>query len=192
MQPFEPRPLRWTSDEYWKACKAGVFLERRVQLVGGDIIETGVTTNAEAIGISCGHDVLRQAFGASYWVRLRMTLDLRADSVVDPDLAVVPGAARSYVGKENPTTALLVVEVADATLSFDRDVKAGLYAACGIADYWILNVVDRQLEVCRDPIADAAAWLGHRYQKRTDLVAGDTVTPLALPGVTIAVDDLLP
>jgi Uma2 family endonuclease len=191
-ETFEPRPLRWTREEYILASEAGVFLERRVQLIGGEIIEMPAQKNWHAMGITMVADALRLAFGANVWVRVQMTLDLSPHSLPDPDVAVIPGALQSHPPTGIPTSALLVVEVSETTLSFDRNHKACLYAACGIADYWVLNLVDRQLEVYRDPVADPARPFGHRYDSRTDLGPADAVTPLALPAARIAVADLLP
>jgi Uma2 family endonuclease len=148
--------------------------------------------NPHALGIGFMEDALRAAFGPNFWIRVQMTMDLSPLSVVDPDLAVIAGGIRSHVGSNNPTTALLVGEVADTSLYFDRNTKANLYAASGIADYWILNVRDAQLEVYRDPQPDASARFGHRYASRTILENGDIVSPLAAPSANIAVDDLLP
>ena len=90
-----------------------------------------------------------------------------------------------------PTTALLVVEVSDSSLARDRAIKGSLYAAGGVADYWIVNLVQRQLEVYRDPIADPAAFFGAHYATRVILIPGDHVVPLAAPSVKILVADLL-
>jgi Uma2 family endonuclease len=189
---FEPRPYRWTVEAYVQACEAGLFLETRVQLLDGEIIEMPAQKNWHAIGLDQTHDALRSAFGPNHWVRAQMSLDLSPWSMPEPDLLVVPGARHSYAGMPIPTGGLLVVEVSETTLWYDRNRKSHIYAAGGLQEYWILNVIDHQLEVYRDPVADSAAWLGHRYQTRTDLVAGDIVTPLALPGASIAVVDLLP
>ncbi len=105
---------------------------------------------------------------------------------------MIPGNFRSYVGQGIPTSALLVVEVSETTLYYDRNQKASLYAASGIADYWIINVVQRQVEVYRDPVPDATQAFGYRYASRTILDPGEVVSPLALPGATVAVADLLP
>lgn len=189
---FEPRPYRWTVDEYYEACEAGLFLGKRVQLIGGEIIEMAAQKNLHALGIALTEQALSAAFGPNHWVRVQMSLDLHPHSVPDPDLLVIPGAIRSHVGKNNPTSGLLLVEVSETTLSFDRNHKAQLYAAYGISDYWILNLVNSRLEVYRDPMPDAKARFGYRYQSRTDLVAGDVVTPLALPGTALAIVDLIP
>ncbi len=93
----------------------------------------------------------------------------------------------------HPTTAVLIVEVSDTTLASDRHRKASLYACVGIADYWIINLVHNQVEVYRNPVADAAQPFGFRYADATILrVATDTVSPLAESTIQIKVSDLLP
>jgi Uma2 family endonuclease len=192
MDVSEPCPLRWTSEEYYRLCEADWFQERRVELIDGEIIERPSQTNWHAMGVSLTRDALRAAFGPNHWVRALMSLDLSSRSVPDPDLAVVAGAIRAHAGPNNPTTALLIVEVSDTSLGYDRNAKASLYATSGIADYWIVNLVQRQLEVYRDPVADAAQPFGFRYAQRTILDPGDIITPLAAPQASVAVDDLLP
>jgi Uma2 family endonuclease len=189
----QPQPFRWTTEEYYRLSDGGYFYHRRVQLIGGEIIEMPITSDYEAAAITLTDRALVTAFGAAYWVRIRGSLDLVADSVPDPDLAVVPGTPRSWTAiPHHPTSALLIVEVGDVTLSFDRHRKGSLYAASRIADYWIVNLVARQLEVHRDPVADCTAPFGYRYADRFILDPGDTVTALAAPQASILVADLLP
>jgi Uma2 family endonuclease len=85
----------------------------------------------------------------------------------------------------HPATAVLVVEVADCTLSFDRGRKKLLYARAGIAEYWILNLDDPQLEVSRHA-------QGTSYAEQQTVSPGSRIAPLARPDCPIAVDDLLP
>jgi Uma2 family endonuclease len=109
----------------------------------------------------------------------------------EPDVAIVAGTPRDYVNA-HPSTAILVVEVADSSLRLDRRLKAGLYARARLPEYWIANLVDGVLEVHRHPelTRDAAyAWTYGSVEIRH---RGDTVTPLALSGRTILVADLLP
>jgi Uma2 family endonuclease len=192
MEFTEPRPLRWAREDYYRLCAAEWFQGRRVQLIGGEIIEMPAQKNLHAVAVALTDDALTAAFGSGYWVRVQMSLDLSPLSVPDPDLAVVPGTPRSYATAGNPTAALLVVEVSETTLAYDRNHKAGLYAAAGISDYWIVNLVDRQLEVHRDPVADAARPFGYRYDSRTILDPADEVVPLAAPRGRVTVADLLP
>ena len=186
------KPFRWTAEEFYLALDAGAFIDRRVQLIDGEIIEMASMKNLHALGVGLVDDMLSQEFGPGYWVRVQMSIDLSPHSVPDPDLAVIAGGIRSHRGTNNPTSALLIVEVSDTTLRYDRNVKTSLYAASGIAEYWILNVVDGQLEVYRDPVPDANARFGWVYATRTDFLPGAVVSPLALPGASISVSDLLP
>ena len=186
------KPFRWTAEGFYLALDAGAFIDRRVQLIDGEIIEMASMKNWHALGIKALDDFLSREFGSGYWVRVQMSIDLSPHSVPDPDISVIAGGYRSHRGPGNPTSALLLVEVSDTTLSYDRRVKKSLYAASGIADYWILDLVDNQLEVYRDPIPDTRTRFGWTYASRTDLHLGDSVSPLALPSASIAVADLLP
>jgi len=137
-------------------------------------------------------DELTKAFGSAFWVRILGELNVSRHSQPKPDLAVVPGRPRDYKELDTPTTALLAVEVSETTLDYDRNQKGCLYAASGIADCWIVNPVDRQLEVYPHPVADASQPFGFRYASRTDLAPQDQVSPLAAPQAQILVADLLP
>lgn len=186
------RRRAFTCDEYSKLTDIGFFGSDRVELIGGEILVKPPMTNLHAKGIDQLADALKAVFGPSYWVRAQMTLDLTPLSVPDPDIAVVTGNRAAYPGRQNPTTAVLVAEVSDASLAEDRNRKGSLYAAAGIQEYWILNIPDQQLEVRRDPRPDSTEEFGHGYGSLTTLRAGDSVSPLAMPAATIRIDDLLP
>jgi Uma2 family endonuclease len=188
-----PRPYRWTREEYYQMIDLGWFQDRRVELIDGEVIEMPAQKDYHGAAVTLSADALRLAFGRGFWVRNQMSLDLSPRSVPDPDLAIVPGSPQGVtVSTPTPTTALLVVEVSDSTLALDRNHKSSLYAAAGIADYWIVNLVQRQLEVYRDPVADGTQPFGFRYNSRTILDPPDTVSPLAAPQASITVADLLP
>jgi Uma2 family endonuclease len=87
---------------------------------------------------------------------------------------------------------LLIVEVSASRVSYDRHRKGSLYARASIQDYWVVNLIRRQVEIYRDPIPDATRIYGYRYGTRIDRLPQATVSPLALPQATIAVADLLP
>jgi Uma2 family endonuclease len=181
-----------TREEYIRLSDEGYFQDRRVQLIGGELIEAADRENKHAMGVSLVQDALRQAFGPNFWVRCQASLDLGPLSVPDPDLAVIAGAPRSHNPTAIPTTALLVGEVSETTLAFDQTRKASLYAAAGIQDYWILNLIDDQLEVYRNPQPDPTQAFGYAYANVVILGPADYVTPLALPAARIPVADLLP
>lgn len=187
------RRRAFTADEYWKMAELGLFRAERVELIGGEVVVVSPQSDLHLMGVDLVRDALQAAFGPNFWVRAQGTLNLAPLSVPDPDVAVVPGARSTHRGRRAvPTTALLIVEVSDTTLWEDRNRKASLYAAAGIADYWILNVPDSRLEVRRDPQPDATQEFGHGYATLQTFQAGDAVAPLAAPNSPVRVDDILP
>lgn len=194
---MNPRPRRqFTAAEFWKMYELGFFNNQRVELIGGEIVAMAAQSNWHWVGVSNVQDALELAFPrAQCSVRNQASLDLSPLSVPDPDIAVVLGSKRSWAqSRLNPTAGvvLLIVEVSETTLGEDRSRKASLYAAAGVADYWILNLVDNVLEVRRDPRPDATQDFGFGYATLTTLTATDFVSPLAAPATRIPVADLLP
>ncbi len=148
-------PWRFGKDDFYRLGEQGFFERDKVCLIGGEIFKMPPPSNIHSWGVDCLSDALKSIFGKEYWVRAQMGLDLSPDSVPIPDIAVVAGNRRSYHGQvQNPTTAILVVEVSFSTVAADRKWKASLYARAGIADYWILNIHDRVIEVRREPQPD--------------------------------------
>jgi len=192
MKLAEPRLRRWTREEYYQMGDLGFFEGQRVELIEGEVIERAPQKERHAVAINLVQRALEKTFPAGHWVRVQMPLMLGDVNEPEPDIAVVQGESRAYAETDHPRTALLVVEVSEATLRFDRARKAELYAAAGIADYWIANLVDLQLEVLRKPVADAVAQLGFSYSDRVVLKSGDSISPLAVPDAAIPVADLLP
>ena len=192
LRPMSPVQLkRWTREDYDKMIEAGIFTPgERVELIDGEIIEMSPQNSGHSTAVSLSVEALRAAFATGYYIRVQMPLALDPHSEPEPDIAVVPGSPRDY-RHAHPTTALLVVEVADSTFAYDREQKSSLYARAGIADYWLLNLVDRRLEVYRDPIPMAQARYGWGYQTLQQYSAEDAVAPLAAPHVLIAIVDLL-
>jgi Uma2 family endonuclease len=180
----------WSKEEYYRLGELGFFRGQRVELIEGRLMVHSPQNSLHADAVDDVDDVLSGVFRPGYRVRCQLPLDLGLRTEPEPDVAVVPGRRGQY-RKAHPTTAVLVVEVSDTTLDYDRGFKASLYAAGKILDYWIVNLVDGQLEVYRQPVPDAAQPFGFRYSSRTDLAAPATAEPLALPGVTIPVADLL-
>src|SRR5438034_4887525 len=109
----------------------------------------------------------------------RRSSDLE-DSEPEPDVAVVPGRPDAY-SRAHPSRPVLTVEVSESSLAVDRQRKGSLYARAGLADYWVLNLVDRVLEVYREPVPDPAGPFGWRYASREVFDASAWVTPLAVP-----------
>jgi Uma2 family endonuclease len=187
----DPRPYRWTREEFLQMIELGWFQDKRVEMIGGEVIEMAAQLDLHLASITLTGDALRAAFGPGHWVRVQGSLDLSPHGIPSPDLAVRPGSPQA-AARTIAKSALLVVEVSDTTLAYDRNYKSGLYAAGGIADYWLVNLVQRQLEVYRDPVADSKQPFGFRYNSRTLLDPADKVSPLAAPHASITAADLLP
>ena len=183
---------RWSRDEYDRMIDAGVLTpEDHVELIDGEIVTVTPRQSRHATAVRLAETALRQAFGEHVDVRTQLPLALDAASEPEPDVAVVSGSPRDY-RDAHPSTALLVVEVADTSLLFDRTTKASLYARAGIADYWLLNLVDQIVEVHRTPQRSADAPPTSRYASVERYGPRDRVAPLARPDRFIAVEDLLP
>ena len=186
-----PHPFRWTCAEIQNLGDAGLFEGRPVLLVDGELVEMPNPNPPHSAGNALVEESLRAAFGRGFLVRGQspLILDLWTDPV--PDAAVVVGTSRDY-SVNHPTTALLVVEVSDSTLRYDTGEKASLYAEAGIGDYWVLDLVNRQLWVHRVPQADPVQRFGFRYSSVVTLAPGESINPLAMPAAAIRVNDLLP
>jgi Uma2 family endonuclease len=187
MSTVDRPPRRWTVAEYHNLADMGVFgPEERLELVDGEILCMSPPKGPYATASDLTESALREVFRTGYRVRVQKPLTLGGISEPEPDIAVVRGAARDFV-RSHPTTAELVVEVADTSLAFDRGPKAQLYARAGLPDYWVLNLPERVLEVYREP--DAAT---EQYRSVTRCEEADTIAALAAPDARIRVADLLP
>src|SRR5262249_32733693 len=147
------------------------------------------SAHATAIGKTAA--ALRRAFGAGYFDRLQLPLALGPGSEPEPDVAIAPGEPDDYAD-EHPKSALLVVEVSDKTLRYDRTRKASLYAKAGIRDYWVLDLVHRRLEIRREPEPAPEEPFGYGYGVVNTYGPSDVVSCLAAPDHPILVADLLP
>jgi|SRR5882724_2189043 len=181
----------WKRAQYDRLVDLGVFHESPVELIGGRLLvaEPQGSHHANAVGVV--EDVLRAALPRGWVVRSQMPMALDDESEPEPDLAVVPGSRADY-WEGHPASAALVVEVADSSLEFDREVKGSLYARAGIADYWILNLVDCVVEAYRNPVPDAAAPYAWRYGSLAVVRPPDSVALLAIPSARVTVSALLP
>lgn len=165
--------------------EAGVFPpDSRAQLISGEIVEMSPQRPRHATAVRLVQEALRHAFGEGNDVRSQLPIAIDPDSEPEPDVFVVPGGPRDYIS-DHPKRVLLVVEVSDQTLRFDRVRKLPMYARGGIPEYWIVNLTENVLEVYREPA-------GELFNSKQTLGPGEAVEPLAAPGARIQVSDLLP
>jgi Uma2 family endonuclease len=186
------RTRQWTRAEYDRLIEIGVFRPGDpIELLGGELIVAEPQSSPHYTAIGLAQDALQQAFGAGWLVRTQGPIALDELSEPEPDVAVARGSMRDY-SQEHPARPVLVVEVAVSSLALDRDHKGSLYARARLEDYWIVNLVDRVLEVYRQPMSDAAAAFGWRYAFRQALGPESAAAPLAAPAARVSVADLLP
>lgn len=191
-QPSQPmKPHRWTIAEYRELDKTGVFSDVKTILLDGEIFVMPMPSLLHDITLSCAEEFLRRAFPSGVYIRNQMAFDIGTKNDPGPDLAVVPGAIRDY-SKNAPTAAVMIVEVAVTSLVSDTTTKAELYAVAGVPDYWVLDATNRQLHIYRDPVAQPAGRGANAYRSRQSFGPDDTVSPLAMPTVSVKVADLLP
>ena len=186
-----PVPWKWTREEFGRLSELGFFGNRRVMLIEGEVLAMSPMNEPHARGIIFATEAVHNFFPAGVTIRTQLPMDFGQSTDPEPDLAVIAGSSRSQPATP-PTSALLVIEVSDSSLSFDLGDKANLYAAAGIADYWVLDVVNGRLHVHRDPRPDSTCRFGHCYAQVRGLWPSDRVAPLAAPGHSIPVSDFLP
>ena len=155
----------------------------RVELIRGEIVAKMPIGNSHVACVDRLTRLFVRATGDDVIVSIQNPARL-ADSEPEPDV-VLKSANGGSQGKPGPADVFLLVEVADDSFEYDRDVKAPLYAENGIAEYWIVNLVDRCLEVYRDPQPNGT------YSDLRSLRPGDRVDVAALAGLSVAVVDLI-
>jgi Uma2 family endonuclease len=190
MPPFPVR--RWTVDEYHNMIQTGVITEDDpVELLEGWIVLKMGRNPPHDVAIELTLEALRSTAPQGWRIRVQSAVTTD-DSEPEPDLAVVRGNPRDYLNRHpGPQDVAVVVEVADSSLAHDRRDKGRAYAKAGLAVYWIINLVDSQVEVYTDPSGPGPA---PAYGERHDYGINDAV-PCAIEGQPIGpipVRDLLP
>jgi Uma2 family endonuclease len=185
------RTRRWTRREYERLIELGVFAPgERLELIDGVLLVKEPQGALHFSAIRLLQDTLSRVLGDSWEIRAQGPIALDARSEPEPDIAVVQGTFRDYV-LEHPARASLVIEVSDATLAIDRR-KGGVYARAGVPDFWIVNLVDRRLEIYRSPARSPQSRFGWTYSDVRHVGRSELVTPLILPAARIPVSDLVP
>jgi Uma2 family endonuclease len=192
MASYEARLRRFSRAEYERLIELGIFQPGEpIELIGGELMVAEPQGAAHYTAIRKTAKALEAAFGPGWEVRTQGPVGLDDDSEPEPDVAVVPGSPDDY-GRAHPSRPVLTVEVAESSLVIDRRHKGSLYARAGLPDYWVLNLIDRVLEVYREPVADSTAPFGWRYARGEVLDVSARVAPLAAPTSAISISQLLP
>ncbi|MGI8549622.1 MAG: Uma2 family endonuclease [Dehalococcoidia bacterium] len=177
---------RFSIEEYQRMGKFGILHEdERIELIEGEIVRMAAIGSRHVGTVNrLNRDFSRQA-GELLLVSVQNPIVLPGDSEPEPDIVLLRPRADDYINVlPGPGDILLVVEVADSSIGYDRRRKLPLYAAAGIPELWIFNLTRNRLERNRDP-------QGRRYQQRDVLGKEAVLSPLLLPDVTISVGAIL-
>ncbi len=181
----QPRRLRFSVDDYYKMIEQGMVEDyERCEIIDGEMIQKMTIGDKHGWVV----DLLAQYFVKSLpdTVRVRIQNPLRLSDFDEPEPDIVLADLTKYDGKRHPraTETLLVVEVADTSLRFDRDTKLPLYAEAGIQEVWIVNLANDLVEVHHDPAVGI-------YQTAGIYRSGETITSNVLPDLMLKVDEIL-
>ena len=177
---------KFTFDEFYRLYETGVIDSKdRIELLNGELIIMHAIGYRHAQAVTNLNAYLSEQSRRRYMISPQNPVVLEEYSAPQPDLVVVPWSRRKANRHPTPSEVFLIVEVADSSLQYDREDKMRAYAACGVTEFWILNLEDDVLEIHRQP-ADG------RYRELLTIPSGGTASPLAFPDVAIALADIIP
>jgi Uma2 family endonuclease len=184
---IEAQRHRFTVDDYHRLGELGFFdPEIRTELLEGEIIDMATVRepHAECVDLLAARFI--RALDPTVRVRVQNPVRLSRLSEPLPDLVLARARPGGFVRSHpEPDEILLLIEVADTSYAKDRELKLPLYATAGIPEVWIVNLLERRIEVYRRPA-------GSQYTEMQFVGEGETVTPAALPTVVVAVDAVMP
>ncbi len=168
-----------TTQQYHLMHEAGVFPQGdRLELINGEIKTMSPIGRKHGACVNRLVTTFTQKLGTSIVLSVQNSIRLDDNSEPQPDLAILKPRDDFYEeGLPTPSDILLIIEVADSTIAYDREVKAPLYAAAGIPEMWLFDVNKKAIEGYSQPSAN-----GYKHIYRYD--EGDTLSMLAFPNVT--------
>lgn len=171
-------------DDYHRMAEAGIFgEENRIELIEGDLIDMAPIGQSHAAIVSGLNEALLKACSGRAIVWPQNPVRLNRLSEPQPDLAVLRRRADFYAtgARPGPADTLLLVEVADSSLRFDRTVKLPLYARTGVPEFWLVDLRRRLLDAYRSPEGDG-------YREMTTHQAGERLALAAAPEIVVTLD----
>ena len=183
------QPVRhlFSTDDYHHMAEAGVLgPEDRIELIEGEIVEMSPIGARHAACVTRLTRIFGDLAGDDAIVRVQNPVVLDSSSELQPDVALLVPRTDYYAeAHPGPADVLLLVEVADSSVTWDRSRKLPLYAAAGVIETWLVDLAAATIEMYREP-SDK----GYKQLRRA--MAGDNISPAALPEVSVAVTDILP
>jgi len=188
-----PRLRQFTLDEYHHLIDIGFFHpDERLELINGYLVMMSPLNPPHAATTTLLMSAFYEQISGQCNIRIQQPIILRGPkSEPEPDIVLAKRRADFYA-RQHPQTEdiLLVVEVSDATLRYDRTTKKRDYAATGITEYWIINLVNERIEVYRDPDSSVAGKAD--YNTKLTFTRGQMLAPLEFPDCQIEVSEVLP
>ena len=172
---------KWTIEEYHQMIAAGIFDNRRVELLKGEIVEMSPEGEPHAYFSTEAGEYLSQLLGNRAKIRPAKPITLPNNSEPEPDIAIVKPLGREYL-EHHPYAENIfwLIEYSNSSLEKDLEIKTKIYAEAGIAEYWVVNLKKRQLIVFRE-LSDG------EYASKSTITEG-TIYPLAFPDIAVSVD----
>ncbi len=155
---------KFTINEYHQLVNLGFFTENdRIELIRGEIIHMAPKRISHSVCNSLLWKQLYQLLGEKAEIRVQEPITLLGNSEPEPDVVIAKKKADNYLSA-HPIAAdiILVIEISDSTLKYDKKTKLSLYAEAGINYYWIVNLVDNHLEVYTNPFASSQSEFAYR------------------------------
>ncbi|MBW4570683.1 MAG: Uma2 family endonuclease [Tolypothrix carrinoi HA7290-LM1] len=177
----------WTVADYHRMAETGILDEdERVELLEGKIIWMSAKGTAHRSAVGRTDYLLKNRLANRAWVSIQDPIKLNERSEPEPDVAVLQIDPLDYADHHpTPSEIYLIIEVADSSLKFDCETKGKAYAQARIADYWVLDVVNRQLYVFREPNEEG-------YESKVILGENEMISPLQFVDLQIVVLEMLP
>ena len=184
--PGDIEKRRFSADEYQLMGQVGIFSgDDRVELIDGEVVEMRPIGPVHAAAVTRATHALVRAAGAHACIRVQTPVRLDDRSEPQPDLVIARFREDFYRNAHpQPADILLVIEIADASLRYDRQIKAPLYARHGIIEYWLVDLASREITCHAIPKEGS-------YRESTVHGPGEARAPRSLPDCRIAADDLL-
>lgn len=176
----------FTVDEYYRMSESGILTrDDRVELIQGEILEMSPIGHRHASCVARAVTLFVQAFGSKGVVMGQSPLRLTALSAPQPDVLVLQPTPDFYATRAPVAEdVLLLVEVSESSLRYDVDVKLQVFAAAGIPEIWIENLLDETILIFRNPS-------GRSYKSSLTVQRGDSISPISFPNTHFAANDLL-
>ena len=180
-------PYRFTVAQYLAMGEAGILKkEDRVELIDGVIVAMSAAGNRHLATVDRLNRMMGRAAGDRAIVRVQGAIDLHERSRPEPDLALLRERADFYESESaGPDDVLLLIEVSDSSVNYDRYDKLPRYARAGIPEVWITVLPERVIEAHTEPA-------GGRYTQMRTFRSGDNISPGCFPDIALSVDEILP